>query len=123
MYQAICLLLLCWKVLLGCPARRGGPDRGRDLQAVPLNVAHYRAHRREPAAPPPRHRGHQGTEPLPPYVPGRADALDGDASALVRPYLVQCERQQRRRALELALDGYDVPGPLWIHGVPVGVAA
>ncbi|WP_344633194.1 hypothetical protein [Streptomyces glaucosporus] len=36
--------------------------------------------------------------------------IDGDASPLVRPYLVRHEQEQRRRVLELALDGIDA-GP------------
>lgn len=65
----------------------------------------------------------------PPYVPVRhgprgagfdwGPVIDADSQPLVRPYLVAYEQQQRRRALELALDGIDV-GPCVIHGVPVG---
>ncbi|MGW8374347.1 hypothetical protein [Streptomyces sp. ODS28] len=44
--------------------------------------------------------------------------LDGDASPLVRPYLVAYEQAERRTALSLALDGVDV-GPWVIHGVTV----
>ena len=46
---------------------------------------------------------------------------DGDASPLVRPYVVAYEQYERRRALALALDGIDV-GPSVIHGVRVGAA-
>ncbi|MFP1625783.1 hypothetical protein ACLB9X_11545 [Streptomyces sp. 5K101] len=38
----------------------------------------------------------------------------------VRPYLVAHEQQERRNALELALDGVDV-GPWVIHGHEVGM--
>lgn len=56
----------------------------------------------------------------------RVPLLRGEDSALVRPYLVAFERQEkareqraRRRALFLAVHGVDV-GPLVIHGVVVG---
>jgi hypothetical protein len=45
--------------------------------------------------------------------------IDGDATALVRPYLVAEEQRQRRHALLLATMGLDEPGPCWIHGVEV----
>lgn len=48
--------------------------------------------------------------------------LDGDASRLVCPYVVAAEQAERRAALGLALDGADVPGPMWIHGMQVGAA-
>jgi hypothetical protein len=53
---------------------------------------------------------------------GLEGPLEGERVALVRPYLVHWEQRQqreRRRALELALDGVDA-GPEWIHGVRVG---
>jgi hypothetical protein len=60
----------------------------------------------------------------PPYLPWvrrtRAEErIDGDATAMVRPYLVAEEQRQRRRALLLATLGVDDPGPYWIHGVEV----
>ncbi|MFD8549329.1 hypothetical protein [Streptomyces sp. NPDC059649] len=45
--------------------------------------------------------------------------LDGDATPLVRPYLVAHEQRERRQALLLATFGVDAPGPYWIHGVEV----
>ncbi|OEU96344.1 hypothetical protein [Streptomyces oceani] len=42
-----------------------------------------------------------------------------DPGPLVRPYLLAWERQERRTALELALDGVDT-GPWVIHGHRVG---
>ena len=45
--------------------------------------------------------------------------VDAGRSPLVRPYLTAYEQQERRTALELALDGVDV-GPSIIHGVAVG---
>ncbi len=51
-----------------------------------------------------------------PAAPFRADAVP-----LVRPYLVAYEREERRTALVLALDGVDV-GPRVIHGIAVGGA-
>lgn len=64
--------------------------------------------------------------PFPPARRGWAgEPIDGDATALVRPYLVAAEqrqqrqRRQRRRALALATLGIDDPGPYRIHGVEV----
>ncbi|MBR7678254.1 hypothetical protein [Streptomyces daliensis] len=51
-----------------------------------------------------------------------APVLDGAAGPLVRPYFLAHERQERRTALALALDGVDV-GPWVIHGHPVGAPA
>ena len=45
--------------------------------------------------------------------------LDAGAGPLVRPYLTAYEQQERRTALELALDGIDI-GPRIIHGVAIG---
>ncbi|WP_310728593.1 hypothetical protein [Streptomyces sp. N2A] len=45
--------------------------------------------------------------------------LDGDASPLVRPYLVAHEQRERRKALLLTTFGVDASGPYWIHGVEV----
>ncbi|MEU0085625.1 hypothetical protein [Streptomyces sp. NPDC006274] len=45
--------------------------------------------------------------------------LDGNASALVRPYLTAHEQGERRAALLLATLGIDAPGPYWIHGAEV----
>lgn len=56
-------------------------------------------------------------------TPAHTHHLDGDASALVRPYLLHAEQQQRRHELEFALDGIDVPGPMWIHGTRVEAVA
>jgi hypothetical protein len=47
--------------------------------------------------------------------------IEGDASPLVRPYLAAYERQERRTALEVALDGIHV-GPWHIHGPRVATA-
>ncbi|MGW7518773.1 hypothetical protein ACWGJ2_24615 [Streptomyces sp. NPDC054796] len=64
----------------------------------------------------------------PPHLPvsarGHRDApaFDGAAGPLVRPYFLAHERQERRTALALALDGIDV-GPWVIHGHPVGAPA
>lgn len=122
MYQTIstiCLLVLCGKVLLR------GPDRPRHARPAP--PLRPRAHRRTDGAYATarcRPRAVARRERVSPYVPCPAETLDGDASALVRPYLVRCEQRQRRRALELALDGIDDPlDPVWPHGVPVGAAA
>ncbi|UGY91552.1 hypothetical protein [Streptomyces gobiensis] len=59
----------------------------------------------------------------PPYLPAAlrkrdAGRIDGDAVAMVRPYLVAQEQEERRAALVLALDGIDV-GPWAVHGVEV----
>jgi hypothetical protein len=61
--------------------------------------------------------------PVPP--PLFTELLDGNASRLVRPYVLdpaehRCQRE-RRRALYLATLGIDA-GPKHIHGVPVGAA-
>ncbi|MGP3982062.1 hypothetical protein [Streptomyces sp. KR80] len=45
--------------------------------------------------------------------------IDGDATVMVRPYLVAEEQRQRRSALLLATVGIDAPGPYVIHGVEV----
>jgi hypothetical protein len=65
----------------------------------------------------------------PPYLPGRepgvrrkpkhSEPLPGEASALVRPYVIAHEQRVRRRELALAALGQDMPGPMWIHGVEV----
>lgn len=47
-----------------------------------------------------------------------AEPIDGDATRLVRPYIVEHEQSERRRVPALALDGIYV-GPYWIHGVEV----
>lgn len=60
----------------------------------------------------PAHRGRVRTREPEPFI-------NGDASPLVRPYLVAYEQEERRTALALALDGIDV-GPWFIHGVKVG---
>jgi hypothetical protein len=57
------------------------------------------------------------TTQIPPRMVG--EPIDGDATALVRPYLAAYEQRERRTALLLALDGIDMPGPVWIHGVEV----
>ncbi|WP_051798761.1 hypothetical protein [Streptomyces sp. NRRL S-337] len=59
--------------------------------------------------------------PMPrrPHRPEIETPLDGDASPLVRPYLVAHEQRERRKALLLATLGVDAPGPYWIHGVEV----
>ncbi|MET7859493.1 hypothetical protein ABZS81_20155 [Streptomyces sp. NPDC005318] len=62
----------------------------------------------QPAPPPPPHRPHTLDAPL-----------DGNASALVRPYLTAHEQRQRRRALFLATIGLDDEGPYRIHGMEV----
>jgi len=70
---------------------------------------------RSPAAPRaalPRQRSPYGLE----------TPLEGERVALIRPYLAHWEQEERRRALELVLDGVDV-GPEWIHGVRVGAAS
>lgn len=58
----------------------------------------------------------------PPHLPAQrrkfAEPIDGDATRLVRPYIVEHEQSERRRAPALALDGIYV-GPYWIHGVEV----
>ncbi len=48
--------------------------------------------------------------------------LDGDASRLVRPYVVAAEQAERREVLGLALEGVDVPGLMWIQGMQVRIA-
>ncbi|MFF4603562.1 hypothetical protein ACFY12_12580 [Streptomyces sp. NPDC001339] len=50
---------------------------------------------------------------------GDETPIDGDASPLVRPYLVAYEQLQRRNELLLATFGVDAPGPYVIHGVEV----
>ncbi|TJZ52017.1 hypothetical protein FCH28_19415 [Streptomyces piniterrae] len=69
-------------------------------------------------------------EAAPTLVPRRRpvrqpELLRGEDSALIRPYLLTSEewrerraQRGRRRALWLAVHGYDV-GPRWIHGVEV----
>jgi hypothetical protein len=47
------------------------------------------------------------------------EPIDGDATAMVRPYLVAYEQEQRRCELLLATMGLDGPGSYWIHGVEV----
>ncbi|UGY91750.1 hypothetical protein [Streptomyces gobiensis] len=49
-----------------------------------------------------------------------ADPIDGDAVALVRPYLAAYE-QQEKRCRELALEEADVLGSVWVQDVRVGV--
>ncbi|MFI9050395.1 hypothetical protein [Streptomyces sp. NPDC053427] len=68
------------------------------------------------AAPTPRH----------PQLPVRPpELLRGEDSYLIRPYVLSTEERRerrdqrgRRRALWLAVHGYDA-GPRWIHGVEV----
>ena len=62
-----------------------------------------------------------GSPPVRVAEPDRGAPVDGDAVALVRPYVVAHERRkqrQRRRALVLATVGIDV-GPRVVHGVGV----
>lgn len=128
MYQAIGLLLLYWKMLFRGSGRHRHQQDVVPRTAPPTAPRQWAggtdpAERLKPTAPPARQEEVQRPKRRSPYVEEAAGALDGDASALVRPYLLRYEQQQRRSELELALDGLDVPGPVWIHGVPVGVAA
>ncbi|MEV0218452.1 hypothetical protein [Streptomyces sp. NPDC050704] len=80
--------------------------------------------------PRPRGRHRLGTLPplriIPAPPPRFTELLDGNASRLVRPYVLdpaEYRRQrERRRAAYLATLGIDV-GPSHIHGVRVPVAA
>ncbi|MBL1094762.1 hypothetical protein JK360_36630 [Streptomyces sp. 9-7] len=76
--------------------------------------------------PTPRPQGRHRAVPAPrvpvhrrPRRPVIETPIDGDASPLVRPYLVAHEQRERREALLLATFGVDAPGPYWIHGVEV----
>lgn len=72
-----------------------------------------------------RHRlGAERLRRVIPSPPARfTEALDGSASALVRPYVLTLDergrRRERRRALYLASLGIDT-GPQCIHGIRVG---
>ncbi|WP_346776720.1 hypothetical protein [Streptomyces sp. HNM0574] len=101
-----------------CPRGRRRRGRGR--------------HRRPPVPPQPgtpRRRTLVLRPHRPPYLPGQEPsrprrvpdelaALDGDAAALVRPYLVAHEQRMRRRALALATLGQDMPEPLRLYEMP-----
>ncbi|MFC7919413.1 hypothetical protein [Streptomyces cinereoruber] len=83
--------LLAW--LLGVLAPGSGRRRSGTLPATPPF-----ARRTEEARPalrarfgPPRERT---ARPRSPY--GLTETLDGEATALIRPYLVECERQEER---------------------------
>jgi hypothetical protein len=45
--------------------------------------------------------------------------IAGDATAMVRPYVVAEEQRQRRRDWLSATTGVDAAGPYWIHGEEV----
>jgi hypothetical protein len=64
--------------------------------------------------------------PTPPAPPRFTELLDGNASRLVRPYVLDSaehrRQRERRRAARLATLGIDV-GPKHIHGVRVPAAA
>jgi len=62
----------------------------------------------QPLAPPPLHCRTPLEAPL-----------NGDATRLIRPYLVAHEQRVRRHELALATLGVDGPGPYVIHGVEV----
>ncbi|MBV1938369.1 MULTISPECIES: hypothetical protein [Streptomyces] len=76
----------------------------------------------------PRPRGRHRIGVVPPlrFIPAPpprfTEILDGNASRLVRPYVLGAaehrRQRERRRALYLATVGIDV-GPDHIHGVPV----
>ncbi|WP_151479656.1 hypothetical protein [Streptomyces albicerus] len=78
--------------------------------------------------PRPRGRHRLGAIPIPPLrftpapPPRFTEILDGNASRLVRPYVLNPaehrRQRERRRALYLATLGIDV-GPDHIHGIPV----
>lgn len=83
----------------GCGRHHAVARRPRRIVIRPLNPPHLpwaQRRRRRPEVP-----------------------LDGDATPLVRPYLVAHEQRQRRNALLLATFGTDAPGPYFIHGVEV----
>ncbi|UGY93932.1 hypothetical protein [Streptomyces gobiensis] len=116
MSEAICLLYLWFKMLFssgsGSHRSRSG-SRPRAVVPAPRTPLVRTA--ACPASPPLRRATRL------PY--GRhMEPLDGDAVAMVRPYVVVQEQEDRRRALELALDGVDVPESVWVHGVQVGMA-
>jgi len=111
---AICVMALgVALVVYAVASLTTSPPRGRHRarktpQAAPLQPVQRPV---PPGGRLPRHRS--------PY--GGLERLEGERHALVRPYLVAFEQEQRRTALELALDGVDA-GPDVIHGVRVGVA-
>lgn len=93
----------------------------RALEWVRVLLAPVRGRHRAATGPvtPPARRRAPHAEPRASRVPRMVgEPIDGDATALVRPYLVAYEQWRRRRELLLALDGIDV-GPHWIHGVEV----
>ncbi|MBA2944904.1 hypothetical protein [Streptomyces himalayensis] len=101
-----------WKVVFG--PRPQGRHRADRATAVPPLLA--------PPIPPAPPAWPRSPRPRSPY--GIDEPLNGHETALVRPYLVAHEEREqlreRRLALLLALDGFDV-GPDVIHGVRVGV--
>lgn len=117
MTEAICLLWFWWRALRGWPPRtRRAPRHAPHPAPYSASAAARPRDLRFPASrrAPERRRTSRTRD---------REVLDGDAVALVRPYVVHAEQRRRRRELELALDGYEHTEPLWIHGVRVEAVA